>query len=218
MYTPLNATNFRVSAVVEEAQAIRTETGIYEHTRLIEMFLSRAQEQFDLYRNTTVEANVSLAFHLADSQDAEFDTRLAQADSRRREAVKNATSWLDECYREIFYSEVMMRLTLDGNARDEKDATLLAQIKKLHKFTTGVVHVLEQDDRDESFTELTAELAELIAGWARYTLGPLDDDRYHHSDRARWITIHARAKRRMANLWDRSARADEDRVKAHARA
>lgn len=217
MYTTLNATNFRVSAVVDEAQTIRTETGIREHTRLIELYLARAEEQFGQYCEIT-EANLSLAIRLADAPDAALKTRLAQADSSRREAVKNATSWLDECYREIFYSEVMMRLTENGNARYEKDATLLAQIKKLHKFTTGAVHLLEQDDRDESFTELTAELAELIAGWARYTLGAIDDDRYHHADRARWITIHARAKRRMANLWDRSARADEEKVKAHARA
>ncbi len=123
-----------------------------------------------------------------------------------------------QAYLHIFYMEVMERIPRDAEeeARRAKDKPLLHQVRRLLNLTARIVHELQKDYPEFMnlglITPMCAEFAELIASLARNTLGPLNDDRYRHPARQKWTAIHARTKRRLANLWLSMAQTDEELI------
>lgn len=138
-----------------------------------------------------------------------------------RVALEDLYHNLHEAFKQIFYTEVMLRIprNAEEEARRAKDKPLLHQVRRLYNLTGRIVHNLQKEHSEPLdlglVTPMTAEFAELIAGCARWTLGPLNDDRYHYPDRQKWIAIHARTRRRLANLWLSAAQADEQHIALH---
>lgn len=146
-----------------------------------------------------------------------IQTRLQKKDVY---AIRVALDDLYHCVRtactEIFYTEVMLRIprNAEEEARRAKDKPLLHQVRRLLNLSARIVHELQKDIPEVHahtlLTPMAAEYAELIASVTRNSLGPLNDDRYHHPARYKWAAIHARTKRRLANLWLKLAQEDEE--------
>lgn len=141
--------------------------------------------------------------------DWNFDTRFALEQTRQ---------WARHCCIFIFWSGFMMRVPPTAEEEqqmpDLSDRAMAHQVRRLLRRVKKIIHELQRDRHDTTVTEMTAMYAEAICGTIRATLGTVKDDtRYHHSERAAFVLLHARTKRRIANLFVRWAQADEELAK-----
>jgi len=204
MQTPTYRTFTPNPEITREADALwrqRNAAGVFAVTSRNDLSLEAAIDH--------VEAQWQRCVHLLPQSEPSVECW-------QRQALLNTSSWLYHCFMFVFYSEYSLRAPSIARGErpfSEKDKALSHQIRRLYNLTAKVVHQLQQGQGTETVTIAAAEYAELIASWARNTLGQLDDERYTYPERDElaltWSSIHARTKRRIANLWSQSAAQDE---------
>jgi hypothetical protein len=208
MNTPLRARINNSRPRNNDAEAIRARNGIYEHGRTLEQLVDLTAAQW---------GHVEVLLQTQNMVRYEMNN-----------ALDDLVAWLSECFLEIFYSEFMFELRLDDHGKiivpntRRHNARLVHEIARLYNLTARIVHKLQQQwtgSPDQTISGAQepldpihwaatiasdnyalAQFAEFVAGLARGTLGPIDDDRYHHPERRTWTEIHLRTKRRIANL------------------
>jgi hypothetical protein len=157
----------------------------------------------------TIEAHWGVAKAHLDNPEVHHTYELRMALEATRQWIRNACTF-------IFYAEFMERVPAtiaeEHAMPNPRDRALALQVRRLLNLTRRIIHELQRDRRHDDATELTALYAEAITAPVRNTLGTHDseDKRYKHSERATWVRLHARTKRRLANLFDRWAQHDEE--------
>lgn len=182
-----------------------------EHGRILNELIAR------------VETSWKQVEHLLDTQNM-LRYELTQA-------LDELYFWLHECFCQIFYSDYSLNVRVDSDNRiipGRIEPQLLHEVCRLYNLAARILHRMQQEwtgpdpanpqaqrpatiDADRHIAEMNytlAQYAELVAGGCRGSLGPINDDRYHHPDRRKWTEIHMRTKRRLANMARRWA--DED--------